>query len=353
MSSPLPDTARLISKRHVGAWLARLLERSEVVAPTTANGGDVTYAPVGSPDEVLWDFDNPLESPKRFVLPQTYPVAAIRRDGGHTRVQAAPEPPPRVLFNLRSCDVRAITLLRTVHGADLPDAAFLRRLDALTLVSLGCAVPCELGFCPCCDAGPFLAQGHDLQLTDLGDEVLAEVGTPKGEALLAAAPQLFRRATMEAARRRADLEEAALRRLGEQTCHFASAMRRISTGRVAPELWEAFEDWCQECGGCNLVCPTCYCFSVKDRACDGGWLRCRTWDSCQYPAFTLEASGHNPRPRRGDRIRRRFFHKASAQYYRRDGAVGCVGCGRCIKVCLGTTDMPAVVAAIREGAWDG
>jgi formate hydrogenlyase subunit 6/NADH:ubiquinone oxidoreductase subunit I len=86
---------------------------------------------------------------------------------------------------------------------------------------------------------------------------------------------------------------------------------------------------------------------------DGGWTRCRTWDSCQYPAFTLEASGHNPRPKKGDRVRRRFFHKVSAQYFQRDGDVGCVGCGRCVQVCLGTADMPAVVAAIRKGEWHG
>jgi formate hydrogenlyase subunit 6/NADH:ubiquinone oxidoreductase subunit I len=130
-------------------------------------------------------------------------------------------------------------------------------------------------------------------------------------------------------------------------------MRRISTGRVTQALWDALGDWCLECGGCNFICPTCYCFSVKDRRADGSWLRCRTWDSCQYAAFTLEASGHNPRKQQGDRVRRRFFHKVSAQYFQRDGEVGCVGCGRCITVCLGTTDMPAVVEAIRKGEWHG
>jgi sulfhydrogenase subunit beta (sulfur reductase) len=136
--------------------------------------------------------------------------------------------------------------------------------------------------------------------------------------------------------------------------------------------------WCLECGGCNLACPTCFCFSVKDRALpgprtpgpsDGGageregspgggeeessWVRCRIWDSCQYEAFTLEASGHNPRARKTERMKRRFYHKVSAQYYQRDGVLGCVGCGRCVKVCMGTTDMPAVVEAIRKGVWKG
>ena len=164
---------------------------------------------------------------------------------------------------------------------------------------------------------------------------------------------LFRPARPDEQRRRLELEEEAKRAFGAETCHFASAMRRVSTGRVPEELWGAMGDWCLECGGCNFVCPTCYCFSVKDMKQDGSWVRCRTWDSCQYRAFTLEASGHNPRERHADRIKRRFFHKVSAQYYVRDGTVGCVGCGRCVRVCLGTTDMPAVVEAIRKGAWNG
>jgi len=83
------------------------------------------------------------------------------------------------------------------------------------------------------------------------------------------------------------------------------------------------------------------------------WTRCRIWDSCQYSAFTLEASGHNPREAKEERMKRRFYHKVSAQYYVKDGLLGCVGCGRCVQVCLGTTHMPAVVEAVRKGRWDG
>jgi NAD-dependent dihydropyrimidine dehydrogenase PreA subunit len=130
-------------------------------------------------------------------------------------------------------------------------------------------------------------------------------------------------------------------------------MRRISTGRVGAPFWEAMGDWCLECGACTFLCPVCYCFSVADRPQDGGFVRCRLWDSCQLAAFTLEASGHNPRARRAERVKRRYFHKVSAQYYLRDGEVGCVGCGRCVKACLGAGDMPKVVAAIRRGTFDG
>ena len=372
------ELVRVIPKGAVQAWVERLIGQGEVIAPRRGPGGDEVFGTISRPEEVLWDFGNPLAPPKEFLLPQTEPLALIRREGGSMHVEPICDEEPRILLNLRSCDLTGIRFLEQVLGQDIPDRAFLRRAESFTLVSLACTKPCPLGFCVCCGAGPFLGEGFDLQLTDLGDVLLAEAGGSKGERLLEVGEGLFRAPTSEELERRVSLEEEALRSFGEITCHFGSAMRRISTRRVDETVWAAMAPWCLGCGGCNLACPTCYCFSVKDRsvqwagkpgdgATDAGtrwkdpgegdlgpsWVRCRTWDSCQYEAFTLEASGHNPRADRAERMKRRFYHKVSAQYYQKDGVLGCVGCGRCIRVCMGTTDMPAVVEAIRKGAWEG
>jgi sulfhydrogenase subunit beta (sulfur reductase) len=363
----VPDSTFVIAKKDVDAWIVRLQAHAEVIAPHTTPWGDEVFETVSDPAGVLWDFVNPLDPPKRFFLPQTEPLARIRKDQAGFHVEALRDERPRVLLNIRNCDLKGLRFLRKMHATDLPDEAFLRRFDSFTLVSLACTKPCPLGFCVCCDAGPFLREGFDLQLTDLGDSLLAECGSPKGRVLLEAGGGLFRPAEGADKDRREELEALALRSFGEETCHFGSAMRRISTRRVEESLWKAMAPWCLECGGCNLACPTCYCFSVKDLpagdresgegrddAGDGScWTRCRIWDSCQYSAFTLEASGHNPREAKEERMKRRFYHKVSAQYYQKDGLLGCVGCGRCVQVCMGTTDMPAVVGAIRKGTWEG
>jgi ferredoxin len=343
--------ALAIQKAAVTNWLEKLLEAGEVVAPIRTSCGDILFSTIQSAEQVVWDFPNPLHPPKELVLPQTDPIVRITRNGHQHKVEPICDGARRFLFNARSCDAKGIAFLTRMYEMEPADASYLRRSDNLTVISLACATPCPLGFCICTDSGPFLSDSYDAQLTDLGESYLVEIGSAKGEAAVAAASGLFRKATEEEVAQRKRLEEAAKRQFGEETCHFASAMRRISTGRVQESLWEAMSNWCLECGGCNIVCPTCYCFSVKDLGRDGTWIRCRLRDSCQYAAFTLEASGHNPRSQRKDRMKRRFFHKVSAQYYKRDGTVGCVGCGRCIKVCLGATNMPAVVAAIRKGNW--
>lgn len=346
--------ARIIARQELDSWVSLLLEHAEVIAPVRGPAGDEVFATVTSPGEILWEFVNPLLPPKGLLLPQVETLARIRRENGRHRVEPAASTGPRVLLNVRNCDAAGLAYLEEMHRRDLPDESVARRSRELTVVSLACTTPCPLGFCVCCDAGPFLKDRFDLQLTDLGDVLYAEVGSEKGEALVDLAPRLFREPDGAEPARRAEAERASLAAFGDETCHFGSAMRRISTRRVAEGLWEAMAPWCLECGGCNFACPTCYCFSISDRDDgDGGWIRARLWDSCQFPAFTMEASGHNPRAAQAERMKRRFHHKVSAQYFKRDGRVGCVGCARCIKVCMGTTDMPAVVEAIRKGAWAG
>jgi sulfhydrogenase subunit beta (sulfur reductase) len=340
-----------IHRQEAPKWVEKLSAAGDVIAPVAGQGGDVIFSTIQAPDQVLWDFENPLHPPKQFLLPQTDPLVAIRHSDRGYEAEPIYDHGRRTLLNVRSCDVKGIAFLNLMHAMEPADASYLLRANNFTVISLACKAPCPLCFCVCTDSGPFLTEGYDIQLTDLGEKYLVEVGSEKGEAAVAEAAPLFCAATDGEIAQRKTLERAARDLFGTETCHFASAMRRISTGRVKDELWDKMSDWCLECGGCNLICPTCYCYSVRDLERDGAWLRCRTWDSCQYAAFTLEASGHNPRAQRKERMKRRFFHKVSGQYFMRDGVVGCVGCGRCVKVCMGTTDMPAVVEAIRKGKW--
>ena len=135
------------------------------------------------------------------------------------------------------------------------------------------------------------------------------------------------------------------------TAYLAKAVIAITNHRVDEALWEEMGKECFSCGGCTHVCPCCTCFDVMDQvAADQIGLRFRCWDSCQYAGFTREASGHNPRAKTKERVKRRFYHKLSFAYIQQDGHPGCVGCGRCLTVCqaFGLLDMAAVVKRIRR-----
>jgi len=101
------------------------------------------------------------------------------------------------------------------------------------------------------------------------------------------------------------------------------------------------------CGSCVLVCPTCYCFDIRDNpdlTLERG-ERVRTWDGCLLEDFAKVASGENFRPTKPARYRHRYFKKGK-YLFDRFGFVSCVGCGRCSSNCL--PDIANPVALFNE-----
>lgn len=345
--------AKVIAKSDLNAWIQALMAGAEVVAPVAAHLDDVVFQPITAPEEVAWEYENTIQPPKTFLFPQVESIYRFERNGGRSvKIDATVEQTKRVILGLRCCDVSGVLYMDNVFTQDNPDIYYLARRANTTLISLTCPTPFPWCFCVCSDSGPFLSSGYDVQLTDLGTRMLAEVGSQKGQAAIEAAANLFSPAGQDAIDRRNSLEAESHRRFQQlETNHMASAMRRVSVNQVSDELWERMAPWCLGCGGCNFLCPCCFCFNVHDYPANGGGVRCRAWDSCAFPGLTREVSGHNPRPSRAQRVERRFYHKLSYQYLHKEGLPGCVGCGRCVITCLGTTTMPNVSEGIRRGTW--
>ena len=77
-------------------------------------------------------------------------------------------------------------------------------------------------------------------------------------------------------------------------------------------LWDEESMSCIRCGICTYLCPTCHCFDIADELISSSPIkgkRIRTWDTCQFPDFTMHSSGHNPRPDKASRLRQRIMHK--------------------------------------------
>ena len=113
-------------------------------------------------------------------------------------------------------------------------------------------------------------------------------------------------------------------------------------------VWTKFTEECLFCGSCTFVCPTCYCYNVKDilqNNLEQG-ERIREWDSCYYPEFALVAGGHNFREKKEQRFRYRYLHKF-VDLPRRYNFEGCVGCGRCTTYCPAKIDVRDVLRQIR------
>jgi len=179
--------------------------------------------------------------------------------------------------------------------------------------------------------------GFDILLTDIGDAFAMEVGSAKGEELIAKADGIID-ATAEDIVKKKEIQADNEKRLNKHklNCHFSYLPKLLEKAYNHP-VWEERARTCFSCGSCNQVCPTCYCFNVQD---DVSWdfktgKRDRAWDGCLLDGFTKVAGEHEFRKNRADRFRHRLYRKAKYVPEKIGSKLpACVGCGRCVGACL-------------------
>jgi sulfhydrogenase subunit beta (sulfur reductase) len=331
-----------------------LLRRDhEVIAPFYGKGRDTAFEIVSDENrrDIQLHLPNPYYPPKRYVFPHIQRM--LRHTVGHKPViEETIESPKRAIFGVRSCDIAGIAQLDLKFlGEQYRDPYYQALRERLFLVNVVCTDG-ELDvdencFCVCADTGPAARSGFDLQLLDLGEEIMAVAGSRRGEALFG--EKIFRKASPVHLERRREILARVRRGFKASTSWYSAATRLISGGAVSDEVWEEIGRRCLECGGCSFVCPTCNCFTVTDRRIgERDVERLRLWDSCALSGFTRMAGGHNPRKAVHDRRNRRFFRKLAHYFIQRQLSVVCVGCGRCVNVCHGDVGMPSVVEILRR-----
>lgn len=336
----MPVEAFVLSKADLGSFVAKLKADYEVFGPV-AKDTEFVFGSIASAEGLRLDYDTTILPPKRYFH---RPMETLFSFGGTADVTGEGEKVTgkQLLFGVHACDVNALLSLDQVFLGTYPDPYYKAHRENTAIIGLNCVAPCENGFCASFNTGPAMDTGFDLALTDVGDKFVVEVGTSKGRELAAGlaaasneeliAKSRVLRACQQKIRRRIDVEN-----LGE-----------FLHQNVEHPKWEELKEECLACGTCTTVCPTCFCFGVKDYvdlSLKAG-ERPRTWDSCMFYEFSRVALDHVFRPNRAARIKQRIFHKLT--YFNQQFEVpGCVGCGRCVSTCIKSIDPVEIVAAIQ------
>jgi len=287
----------------------------------------------------LEGYRNTLLPPKEIFFPRWEPMLRYSGWGRNLRweeVRAPSAGRPAVLFGVRPCDARSLTVLDAVFQDDHPDPYYLQRRRAVVVVVLACTTPGRSCFCADVGGGPADERGADVMAAELEGEIRMWPVTDKGAQLLAETgwePDPGGRELLEQHMQRTPTPAH-----GVPAGRYPEALE----GRFEDPVWDRLHLPCLGCASCTYLCPTCHCFDVADETSDGGGLRVRGWDSCMFALYTLHASGHNPRPSVKERFRNRFMHKLS-YFPKRYGLLACVGCGRCVEHCPVNVDVREVM----------
>ncbi len=343
-----------IKKESLLKFLDEVNREAEIVAPVQRLGGR-TFEQIKDISEVDFLEGNPLSSAKQFFFPQTDELFQFRKGVFSFQVEAKRK--RRILFGIRPCDLAALEFsdrfFSREHGGYEDIYYWFRRRSTL-LIGINCLIPEERCFCFLCGSGPFARRGYDLQLTQLENSYLVEVDSSRGEKLVSTYSDFFSPASPGHRKKKEILEEKLEEKFSHEKVELKKVTDRLledgfSGAVINDEFWKEIGDRCLDCGGCNYICPTCTCFSILDKAdrnMESG-ERIRIWDSCNFSGFARMASGANPGANKRDRIKRRFFCKLLFSQ-ENQGLLGCVGCGRCRKVCYTEIDISKVASEIQQ-----
>lgn len=341
---------RILRKKDLPRW-ARKLTSYTLYAPSLK--GDLwMYDKVDNPEEIRLDFSTTALSPKKMIFPQREVfLKFLRPNEGPPRMEEViPDPEPGVVFGVRPCDARALALTDLVFGGDFKDLYYWNRRNRMILVGLGCVSPPSPNcFCTSVDGSPLGTEGLDVLLTEMDAVYYVQTLTANGEKLVNAAKALFSRPTEKQKKQVQKIRSEAGKKIERQIQDLKTIPPKLKGMFEAP-LWDEESMCCLRCGICTYLCPTCHCFDINDEIDSPAPLkgkRVRTWDTCQFPDFTMHSSGHNPRPDKASRLRQRIMHKF--QYFvERHSEYQCTGCGRCITLCPVGIDIIEVLDKVRD-----
>jgi len=291
------------------------------------------FEEVKGPEEIEWGFDQTIQSPKAFFFPPVERLLKYSLSGAPDPEKTPVDERPVAIVGAHPCDINATCLLDEAFSASQNDPFYQARREQSIMVGLDCVEPCdEMAFCK--QMGTNVAkEKYDLLLTRSNGGYIAAVGSEKGKELLSKVG-----ATEKAGQKEVDQAKQAKER-GFQDCDVLKArledLPQLLEDNVDHPVWEEIAERCFACGSCTMVCPTCYCFDVKD---DPSLTmesaeRWRRWDGCVLKGFAEVAGGEDFREHKADRLRHRFFRKGK-YILERLGKPGCVGCGRCSRTCL-------------------
>lgn len=324
---------KVITKKEFHGFIQKLINNSAFnVEGVKAKGEKFVFDTLETADELRLDYDVTILPPKKYFLPQYETLMEFTTSEPFENKKPT-QSKKTIIVGVHPYDIIAIQQADAYYLDDEISEEYLqKRKNALILGSDVLTVG-EKSFFGAMGTGE-VTDGYDLYLTDLGDRVVIDIGTKAGEQLLSHAEHV-KEASKKDMQRVQKIRQAAIQGAQRDLKLPPNKWYDLLEKNRESSVWKEESDQCLACGTCTMVCPTCFCYDVRDEVdidMQHG-KRLRTWDGCLLREFTAVGSGEIFREDILDRYRHRYYRKA--QYLpNRLGFVACVGCGRCSSQCI-------------------
>jgi sulfhydrogenase subunit beta (sulfur reductase) len=323
----------VLKKELFNDFISVLSRGKKVFAPVPKGYNNFSFEEVTSGDQIALKYIPTILPPKKFFLPQHETLLEFKI-GKTLNAQPVVEYEPIIIFGVHTCDLAGIQCLNMVFSERPKDYHYLMRKRSVVLIGLECNEYCdEYANCHLMGAS-FPTGGYDLFFTDLGDCFIVHVNTQTGDEIINAV-NFFEEANALHQNEFRKIRESKRKIFKNEVPIEQQHISQLFDKSFDARVWLDLEERCLACGNCTNVCPTCYCFDIRDEV-DLTFkkgIRSRVWDSCQLEPFAKVAGGINFRKERSKRQRHRYYRKFRYPLSR-FSRFFCTGCGRCTRTCM-------------------
>lgn len=341
----------ILKKEKLKAFLKSAMENFHLVGPQFINMGDFLFQEIQDLEKINLDYDITSNTLKEFFFPRRETIFSYEKNAGGLVEVTLPQDRIKketIFFGVRACDVRAVYFQDRFFSQEPKDNLYWQKRDKSILISFACNKPPRQSCFCLVSGGPCLEknEGFDLQFIDLVNMYLVEIGTTKGINLVKKYKRFFSVTDEKLKDKKYQLKESCLKHFAKEY-DIHRIYERLKSEDLK-DLWDKLGKRCTNCGGCEFICPTCFCFYTQDiEYSKNKGKRIRAWDSCCFSGYSRMAGEVNPHERNYDRISRRFFCKLY-NCYNWFKVFACTGCGRCSFVCPVNLDMESFIASLMK-----
>jgi sulfhydrogenase subunit beta (sulfur reductase) len=315
-------------------FLNFLMERSTVVAPHKKGDVSFSYQVVKNAEDVVLQYPRTIQPLKKMFLPPREVLLNFNIKK-NTFTQQEPKLEKRIFFGIHSYEMQSVKRLDYSFTKGNPESNYLARRENSLFIGVAFE-PDKWHFSSAVGIDIEETDGFALYFYPLGPGYLVFEITEQGSNLI----KEFGLGTLVNDQ---ELEIEQIEFQSKIKYHY-NRLPEIFKHVYNSKVWEDVAQRCVGCGTCNLLCPTCYCFDVRDEIeldAENGH-RARTWDGCMLNSFAEVAGGENFRENLGSRTRHRL-HRKFKYITEQSGVLHCVGCGRCSRYCPADISLVEIV----------
>jgi len=324
---------KTISKNDLSNFINKLIaDKTFDVVGVKSKGIRFVYDNLENANELRLDHDVTIIPPKKYFLPQYEKLMDFNLEKQY-EVKPNDEMKSRIIIGMHPYDVIALEQMDKVYLDSQKDDFYKKRREKTLIIASDIQNVSDRSFASSMKTN-ITDKGFDLLLTKLENKYAVTIGSEKGKQLLEKYAKVENAKDLDI-KNIEKFRKKTLNKYKKKVNESKEEWPSILVDNYNSGVWEERSDKCIECSSCTMVCPTCYCYDVKEELALNlkTGSRIRTWDGCLLRDFTKVGSGEVFREETKERYRHRFFRKGNylpARY----GFIACVGCGRCGIACL-------------------